>query len=342
MIRYNEVEAISRMNALSRASKPFVFFIDYDHEKIIISEQPVEDILFYDFLGHHKLSSLKSIQPDFYFDKYPISYNDYLTSFDQVKRALQRGDSYLVNLAFPTLVKTNLGLEEVFVQSEAKFKAYVPGEFVFFSPEQFVDIIEDKVYTYPMKGTIDSSLPDAEQQILNDSKEMAEHSTVVDLLRNDLSQICAKVRVKRFRYIERVVSHNKELLQVSSEITGRLLEPLSGHLGDILFSLLPAGSITGAPKTKTLEIINKAEITPRGYYTGICGYYDGKNLRSGVMIRMIQLDDNQNMYYYSGGGITVQSDPVKEYQELIDKVYVPIIRDHQNSRREDLQCSLSQ
>ncbi len=133
---------------------------------------------------------------------------------------MQRGDSYLVNLAFPTLVKTNLRLEEVFVQSEAKFKAYVPGEFVFFSPEKFVDIIEDQVYTYPMKGTIDASQPDAEQQIHKDSKEMAENSTVVDLLRNDLSQISAKVRVNKFRYIERVVSFNKELLQVSSEITG--------------------------------------------------------------------------------------------------------------------------
>lgn len=342
MIRYKKEEATNKMNELSSESQPFIFFIDYDHKKIIISEHPLEDELFYDFMGHHHLPLSRPIQPDFYFDKYPISYNDYLTSFDQVKRALQRGDSYLINLAFPTLVKTNLSLEEVFVQSKAKFKAYIPGEFVFFSPEQFVDIIDDRVYTYPMKGTIDASLPDAEQQILNDSKEMAEHSTVVDLLRNDLSQICAKVRVNRFRYIDRIVSHNKELLQVSSEITGRLLKPLSGNLGDILFSLLPAGSITGAPKAKTLEIINEAEIVPRGYYTGICGYYDGKNLRSGVMIRMIQLDDDQNMYYYSGGGITAQSDSVKEYQELIDKVYVPIIRDHQNSRREDLQCSLSQ
>ena len=330
------------MNELSTQSKPFIFFVDYEHKKIIISQNPIEEELYFDFLGYQNLGKSSYTLPKYYFDKYPIAYRDYLKRFEQVKRALQRGDSYLVNLAFPTLLQTNLSLAEMFEHSKAKFKGYVPGEFVFFSPERFVDIIDDRVYTYPMKGTIDASLPDAAEQILNDPKEMAEHSTVVDLLRNDLSQICAQVTVNRFRYIDQVHSRKTELLQISSEISGRLLKPLSGNLGDILFSLLPAGSITGAPKEKTLDIISQAEVNPREYYTGICGYYDGKALRSGVMIRMIQLNEDNNMYYYSGGGITAQSDPEKEYKELIDKVYVPITGDHQNNRWEDLQYSLSQ
>ncbi len=342
MIRYKKEEAVTKMNELSAQSRPFVFFIDYEHQKIIISDQPIEDRLYFDFMGYKNAPTELIESSAFYMDRYPISYQEYLERFNLVKEALQRGDSYLINLTFPTLVQTNLSMDAMFQMSEAKYKGYVPGEFVFFSPEQFVDIIDDQVYTYPMKGTIDASLPNATDQILNDSKEKAEHSTVVDLLRNDLSQVCSQVRVNRFRYIERVVSRDKELLQVSSEISGSLFEPLAGNLGDVLFSLLPAGSITGAPKEKTLEIINQAEIAPRKYYTGICGHFDGKNLRSGVMIRMIQLDQDNNMYYYSGGGITAQSDPEKEYQELIDKVYVPIIGDHQNSQREDLQYSVSQ
>ena len=316
--------------------------MDYEHNKIIISQNPSEDGVFYDFLGLKNLPVAKSSIASFYLERYPITYEDYLDRFNSVKDSLRRGNSYLVNLTFPTLVQTNLSMQDLFLQTTANFKGYVPDEFVFFSPERFVDIIDDQVYTYPMKGTIDASLPDAEEQILNDPKEMAEHSTVVDLLRNDLSQMCRQVRVNRFRYIDRIVSHDRELLQICSEISGQLMEPLAGNLGDILFSLLPAGSISGAPKTKTLEIIKQAEIAPRQYYTGICGHYDGNNLKSGVMIRMIQLDDHDNMYYYSGGGITAQSDPVKEYQELIDKVYVPITGDHQNKRRQDLQYSVSQ
>jgi len=94
-------------------------------------------------------------------------------------------------------------------------------------------------------------------------------------------------------------------------------------LGDILFSLLPAGSISGAPKAKTLEIINQAEGYNRGFYTGICGWFDGENFDSAVMIRFIE-QNGENLIFKSGGGITAQSELTKEYEELIQKVYVPI------------------
>ena len=342
MVKVDQKNAMAMMNELSAQAKPFVFFIDFDQEQIIISEDPTRDQIYFDFLGYKNepTNELDGLSPA-YFDSYPIPYEEYEAAFDQVILHLRRGDSYLLNLAFPTLIQTNLSMKDLYLMSEAKFKAFIPNQFVFFSPERFIDIIDGQVSTYPMKGTIDAKLPNASQRLLNDPKELAEHSTVVDLLRNDLSQVCTQVRVKRFRYIDRVISQEKELLQVSSEITGQLTVPLGGHLGDILFQMLPAGSITGAPKRKTLEIIKIVEATPRQYYTGVCGYYDGTNLRTGVMIRMIQRDHQNNMYYYSGGGITAQSNPRTEYQELIDKIYVPTTRDHQDSRRRDLQHSLS-
>jgi para-aminobenzoate synthetase component 1 len=113
-------------------------------------------------------------------------------------------------------------------------------------------------------------------------------------------------------------------LQVSSQISGDLDYDYFSGLGDIFEKLLPAGSISGAPKKKTVEIIRKAETYDRGYYTGICGYYDGKNLDSGVMIRFIE-DINGEFYYKSGGGITVNSNIWDEYNEMIDKVYVPTL-----------------
>jgi para-aminobenzoate synthetase component 1 len=167
-----------------------------------------------------------------------------------------------------------------------------------------------------MKGTIDASIPNAEQIILNDPKEKAEHATIVDLIRNDLSIVADQVEVVSYRYIDKLSTNKGDLLQVSSKITGQLPENYAQKLGDIIFSLLPAGSISGAPKPKTLEIIEKAEDYKRGFYTGICGWFDGEKLDSAVMIRFIEQQDDK-MIFKSGGGITSQSNMEKEYEELI-------------------------
>jgi para-aminobenzoate synthetase component 1 len=174
-----------------------------------------------------------------------------------------------------------------------------------------------------MKGTIDAALPQAENSILSDEKERAEHATIVDLIRNDLSMVATNVKVEKYRYIDRIHAHDKELLQVSSIITGRLEENYRERIGDIIFRLLPAGSVSGAPKKKTIEIIKEAEQYERGYYTGVFGYFDGSRLESGVMIRFVENVDG-TLYYKSGGGITAYSNCESEYQEMIDKVYVPL------------------
>ena len=88
--------------------------------------------------------------------------------------------------------------------------------------------------------------------------------------------------------------------------------------------MLPAGSISGAPKPKTLEIIRSVEDGKRGYYTGVYGFFDGTNLDSAVAIRFIETH-NQTFYYRSGGGVTSQSNCAEEYQELLDKIYVPTL-----------------
>jgi para-aminobenzoate synthetase component 1 len=174
-----------------------------------------------------------------------------------------------------------------------------------------------------MKGTIDASIPGAEEKILNDQKETAEHVTIVDLIRNDLSILAGDVQVTRFRYVDRIHTRGKTLLQVSSEIRGKLLPSFDTDPAGALFSLLPAGSVSGAPKARTLDVIRRAEGEERGYYTGICGYYDGNSLDTGVMIRFIEQQGNE-LFYRSGGGITTQSNVSSEYQEALDKIYVPI------------------
>ena len=207
--------------------------------------------------------------------------------------------------------------------NSAKYKLYKKDDFVVFSPECFVRIKGDVISSYPMKGTMDASVENAEGKLMNSEKEIWEHNTIVDLIRNDLSVISKEVTVTKFRYIDRIRTHKGELLQVSSEITGKLPSDWKTRVGEILASLLPAGSVSGAPKRKTLDIIRDAEKLPRGYFTGIFGYFDGHSLDSGVMIRYIEKTKN-GLLFRSGGGITAQSDEESEYREMIDKVYVPI------------------
>lgn len=255
--------------------------------------------------------------------KFPIPFHDYKSKFYFVKKRISFGDSYLTNLTVKTKIELNQKLVELFYQTHAKYKICWKEKFLCFSPETFVKITDGKIFSFPMKGTIDASVPDAEKRILNDPKELSEHVTIVDLIRNDLSKVSTNVDVKRFRYVEKIITPQKSLLQVSSEICGDLPGDFYSKLGTILISLLPAGSVSGAPKNKTLKIIRDAEKEERGYYTGLVGYFDGRNLDSGVLIRFIE-QENHQFYYRSGGGITSQSQAQIEYQEVIDKIYVPI------------------
>ena len=319
-------EAVNLMNSLGASRKPFLFIIDFDMKKPLVfpSNEIPADILFKinDVTNTEKANN--SPVKDYFLHKTPVSFQAYQKAFDKVISHLKYGNSYLINLTQPTLLECNLSLQDIYHQSTAKYKLCYKDEFVVFSPEIFVKINDYVISSFPMKGTIDASLPDAEKAILNDKKETAEHYTIVDLIRNDLSMVSKNVKVERFRYIDHLYTNNKHLLQVSSQINGDLPHDFHLHLGDIIFKLLPAGSISGAPKKKTIEIIKEAEIYERGYYTGVFGYFDGNNLDSGVMIRFIE-NDNQTMLYKSGGGITVNSIAENEYQELIDKVYLPFI-----------------
>ena len=127
-----------------------------------------------------------------------------------------------------------------------------------------------------MKGTISASLPDAASILLNNQKEIDEHHKVVNLLSDDLKKVAIEVHTTKFRYIDVIEKSTGNLLQTSSEIVGNLPENWQSHLGDIFSDLLPGGSISGAPKEKTLSIIEQAETYDRGFYTGIAGIFDGK------------------------------------------------------------------
>lgn len=383
---------IDKINRLASQKEPFLFVINYQGDKAFIrqlSDINPEECLF-DFEGRGNLShawkeTLKEETSEKEIWKEEISettwqiepplYEDYERSFNIVKSNIMAGNSYLTNLTCRVPVSCNLSLEDIFHRAKGKYKlllrrkrtqaedkAHLKEEnieenltpFVCFSPETFVRIKGGRIYSYPMKGTLDASLPNAEKLLMEDRKEAAEHATIVDLIRNDLSRVAEDVRVDKYRYIDVLHTNKGDILQTSSEISGRLPEDYRQHLGEILDAQLPAGSITGAPKDKTMQIIHEAEGYDRGFYTGIMGIYDHGELNSAVMIRFIEeetspvdfeTDGEKNfkasegkgdeasegkrdeasrkLYFKAGGGITSKSDCRKEYEEVIQKIYLP-------------------
>ena len=328
---YTKEETIGQINQLGQSRRPFLFIINYLQDASYVEEVERVDSseILYDLNGFTNQSSLnKSVVPSalkesVYWNSFLESFESYLRSFDIVQRNIFAGNSFLTNLTCCTPIETNLSLKDIFLRSKAMYKLWVRDQFTVFSPEIFIRIQQGKICSYPMKGTLDASLPSAVRQLMDDPKEAAEHATIVDLIRNDLSIVADRVSVSRYRYIDELQTNRGTILQTSSEIQGILPDNYLENLGNIIFRLLPAGSITGAPKTKTMQIISEAETYERGFYTGVMGYFDGNNLDSAVMIRFVE-QEGDRMYFKSGGGITCRSEAQSEYHEMKQKIYVPI------------------
>ena len=308
-----------KLNLLGKAREPFLFLCDFEGKRVECYE----------------LSSLEHFDIEYAIDEnyttkrhnHHLAITDqkrtaYKQKFEQVVEHIRSGNTYILNLTQPTKIKTTLSLKEIFCSANAHYKLRYKDKFVCFSPEKFIQIGDNVIHTFPMKGTIDAAVPYAKEKILANEKEMAEHIMIVDLLRNDLSIIARDVKVEQFRYSTQIDAGSKKLLQVSSHISGVLDEDWHEHIGDILQALLPAGSISGAPKKSTVKIIKDIEGYERGFFTGVFGVYDGEKLDSGVMIRFIEKTDG-GFVYKSGGGITLDSDVEMEFDELCEKIYIP-------------------
>ena len=316
-------EIAKQMDVLGRKGEAFVFLIDFEGDNAFIISPENNSKIFWQANGISNYERKDIRYKINKWNSYPNSFEKFRKGYDTIQRHIHNGDTYLLNYTQPTPIETNLSMEDIFHGSSARYKIYLINKFVCFSPETFVKISDGKISSYPMKGTMDATIKHSEELILKDSKEVAEHNTIVDLIRNDLSLVAKNVTVEKFRYLERIKTNQHDLWQVSSKISGDLPPNYTETIGDIIFKMLPAGSISGAPKRKTVEIIKAAEKYKRGFYTGIFGYFDGRNLDSCVLIRYIE-NINGQLVFKSGGGITFMSDARNEYEEMLKKVYVPI------------------
>lgn len=188
------------------------------------------------------------------------------------------------------------------------------------SPETLVKVIDDKVYTFPLAGTRARGKNDSEDKLLindllSDEKELSEHNMLVDLGRNDLGKICkfGTVKVEKLHSIEKF-SH---VMHIGSIVNGKIRDDLDSL--DAISSVIPAGTLSGAPKIRACQIISELENNKRGLYGGAIGYLDfSGNMETCIGIRIV-FKKNNKVFVRSGAGIVYDSDPEKEYQECLNK-----------------------
>jgi len=281
-----------------------------------------------------------------------IAKNDYNSSIKKIKEFIAAGDTYQVNYTFP-LESSFSGcgeswFNELCLAQRAPFSCFLDlGIFkiLSLSPELFFERKNNKIITRPMKGTMprgrwleeDNELA---QKLHNCPKNRAENLMIVDLIRNDLGRIAelnsVKVtdlyKVEKYETVFQMTSTIKADIKkqisnscpASAAIDFQISKPKNfktAGLFDILRALFPCGSITGAPKIRTMEIIRELEPYPRGFYTGAIGFIKpGGDCVFNVPIRTVQLDSESNKAVFSvGGGITYDSTAEEEYEECITK-----------------------
>lgn len=187
------------------------------------------------------------------------------------------------------------------------------------SPESQVIVQQHKAIMHPIAGTFrrtgdDAIDKEAAERLLQDPKENAEHVMLVDLARNDLSRTCSEVTVSEYRKVQ----YYSHVIHLVSEVTGKV--PEGANPFKLLATTFPAGTLSGAPKFRAMQLIDAYEPTARGYYGGAIGFvgFDG-NINHAIMIRTFMSKDN-HLYYQAGAGIVAASDPESELQEVHNKL----------------------
>jgi para-aminobenzoate synthetase / 4-amino-4-deoxychorismate lyase len=259
-----------------------------------------------------------------------ISEAEYNTRFAQIKAHIAAGDTYQVNYTFRLRAPFKGDPWELFARAAhaqgSGYPAYVDtGDWVICSasPELFFTLDGEKLVSKPMKGTAPRGLRLADDLIRAEAlqrseKNRAENVMIVDMVRNDLGRIArlGSVHVPRLFDVEKY----RTIWQMTSTVACET----SASLTDIFTALFPAASITGAPKTRTLQIIRELESSPRRIYTGTLGYIaPGRQAQFNVAIRTVLLDQRSGVAEYGlGGGIVWDSEPRDELQEAYTKAKI--------------------
>ncbi|MCM3904022.1 MAG: aminodeoxychorismate synthase component I [Pyrinomonadaceae bacterium] len=258
-----------------------------------------------------------------------VSPSEYSDAVRRIRDLIARGATYQVNYTFPLLSHFNgdssAWYETLCIAQGAEYCSYIDlGRYklLCISPELFFERSGDSIKTKPMKGTIDRGRwaeEDMERarQLAESPKDRAENVMIVDLLRNDLGKVSipGSVAVSKLFEVERY----ETLWQMTSTVESGLRSNVG--LAEVMAALFPCGSITGAPKIRTMDIIRELEPFPRGIYTGTIGFIrPGGDCVFNVAIRTVVLDSESGVATFGvGGGITIDSTAEREYDECLLK-----------------------
>lgn len=257
-----------------------------------------------------------------------INYEKYAKAIAEIKNQIAEGNTYQVNYTCDHIVKSDKeGFElyqEILQNQTTPYNVYIKNDYeeiLSFSPELFFKLKNGVIKTKPMKGTIKrGQTPEEDAQniefLRNDIKNRAENVMIVDLLRNDLGKIAQIGSVKVEKLFE--TETHKTLHQMTSEISAVLLEDISFY--QIFEAVFPCGSITGAPKISTMQIIDRLEHSKRDVYCGAIGLISPEETVFSVPIRILQKKYNERFYHCrAGGAIVWDSDAKDEWQEMLLK-----------------------
>ncbi|WP_088041516.1 anthranilate synthase component I [Bacillus sp. EAC] len=257
-----------------------------------------------------------------------ITKDEFMLRVEKAKKYIETGDIFQVVLS--QRMKSKFGgdpfdfYRKLRIQNPSPYMYYIDfGDSVVAgtSPESLIKVKGDQVITNPIAGTkrrgktleLDSII---EKELKQDEKELAEHKMLVDLGRNDLGKVCEFGSIKLEKYMN--VEKYKYVMHLVSEVSGKLKKPYTAL--DAFISCLPAGTVSGAPKIRAMEIINELEESKRGVYSGAVGYISANgNLDFALAIRTIVMK-NSSAYIQAGAGIVYDSSPELEYEETINKL----------------------
>lgn len=258
-----------------------------------------------------------------------VSREDFSNAISRIRELIAAGDTYQVNFTFPQVANfvgdAPTWFRNLCRAQGAEYCAYFDlGRYkvLSVSPELFFELEGRKVTTRPMKGTIGRGrwLEEDEQmaeRLATSAKDRAENVMIVDLLRNDVGRVAVPGSVKVTRLFD--LERYETLWQMTSTIEGTLKSNVD--FAELMARLFPCGSITGAPKIRTMEIIRDLEPFPRGVYTGTVGFLrPGGSAVFNVAIRTIVIDSDEGVATFGvGGGITYDSTAEREYEECLVK-----------------------
>ncbi len=325
IIAFNEIDFFKSLKEIDELKNDYILtgYISYAAKDCLLNKKikSSHPLLYFEVHNDYENFKIEKAKEEAkLYIKENIAYEEYKKNIEKIKKYIKKGTTYEVNYTFSNDIFCDVDGYNLFLNlaknQKTDYLAYINNEYdeiLSFSPELFFSVQRNKITTKPMKGTVKRKGNDKKEIdfLKNDVKNLAENTMIVDLLRNDLSKIENSSNIKVEKLFE--VETHKTLHQMTSTISAEL-ENFSFE--DIIKNIFPCGSITGAPKISTMEVIDEVENYKRNIYCGAIGIIKKYEANFSVPIRILERKKEEKTYKFcSGGAIVYKSTTKDEWEE---------------------------